>query len=175
MKMYFHITQFFHNLHASFVLFIPSVGVGLEVRRQQGTMIQYPESNETAFVPTTSPLQLSVMNSQSADVPAAPDPGANAQFEKRPEPMERWSGVPAKEPHSPASFSEASLALRCLESQLDIERKRIEVVSLAAKDVGAVPDTYSPVVQSKVRYATNSIIIITSQKKERNRTKPLCS
>ena len=173
--MYFHITQFFHNLHASFVLFIPSVGVGLEVRRQQGTMIQYPESNETAFVPTTSPLQLSVMNSQSADVQAAPDPGANAQFEKRPEPMERWSGVPAKEPHSPASFSEASLALRCLESQLDIERKRIEVVSLAAKDVGAVPDTYSPVVQSKVRYATNSIIIITSQKKERNRTKPLCS
>jgi len=132
--------------------FYSLVGVGLEVRRRQVSMSQSPESAATAFVPTMSPSKLSAKRRQSADVPAASDCGANAQFEKRPRPMERWSGVPAEEPSTPASYPEASLALRRLESQLDAERKGTEVASKGTKAVGSVPRTPSPVVQYEVRY-----------------------
>jgi len=113
-------------------------------------MSQSPESAATAFVPTMSPSKLSAKRRQSADVPAAPDCGANAQFEKRPRPMERWNGVPAEEPSSPASYPEASLTLRRLESQLDAERRKTDVANKTTKATGAVPRTPSPVVQYEV-------------------------
>jgi hypothetical protein len=114
-------------------------------------MSQSPESAATAFVPTMSPSKLSAKRRQSADVPAASDGGANAQFEKRPRPMERWGGAPAEEQPTPNGFPEASRALRRLDSQLEAERLVTDVAGKVAKAIGAIPRTSSPVAQHEVR------------------------